>query len=110
MPNNLNESTTRLRVYIDRKYISVGNIELVEISGNSIPLQIYRDTVNNGLYDSIALESRWDGEVVELKDSTKDMNKVMLEFECYGTDSQSIHIQGKTLVNRALDDGTYIFG
>lgn len=37
LPNNLEESTTRLRVYIDRKYISVGNIELVEISGNSIP-------------------------------------------------------------------------
>lgn len=37
MPNNLDESTTKLRVYIDRKYISVGNIDLVEISGNSIP-------------------------------------------------------------------------
>lgn len=38
LPNNLDESTTRLRVYIDRKYISIGNVELVEISGNSIPL------------------------------------------------------------------------
>lgn len=27
----------------------------------------------------------------------------MLEFECYGTDSQSIHIQGKTLINRAME-------
>lgn len=92
MPNNLDESTTRLRIYIDRKYVSIGNVELVEISGNSIPLQIYRDTVNNGLYDSIALESRWNGEVVELNEPEKDTNKVMLEFECYGTDSQSIHI------------------
>ena len=64
MPNNLDESTTRLRLYIDRKYISIGNVENVEISGNSIPLFIYRDTTNNGLYDSMALESRWDGEVV----------------------------------------------
>ena len=31
----------------------------------------------------------------------------MLEFECYGTDSQSIHIQGKTLINRQLDDNEY---
>lgn len=92
MPNNLDESTTKLRVYIDRKFISIGNIELVEISGNSIPLQIYRDSANNGLYDSIALESRWNGEVVELNEPDKDTNKVMLEFECYGTDSQSIHI------------------
>ena len=37
MPNNLDESTTRLRIYIDRKFVSVGNVELVEISGNSIP-------------------------------------------------------------------------
>lgn len=110
MPNNLNESTTRLRVYIDRKYISIGNVELVEISGNSIPLQIYRDVPNDGLYDSIALESRWDGEVNEINEPEKDINKVMLEFECYGTDSQSIHIQGKTLVNRALNDGKYAFG
>ena len=93
LPNNLDESTTRLRVYIDRKFISVGNVELVEISGNSIPLQIYRDSgANNGLYDSIALESRWNGEVVEINEPSKDINKVMLEFECYGTDSQSIHI------------------
>ena len=110
MPNNLNESTTRLRVYIDRKYVSIGNVELVEISGNSIPLQIYRDVPNDGLYDSIALESRWDGEVNEINEPEKDINKVMLEFECYGTDSQSIHIQGKTLVNRALDDKKYKFG
>ena len=110
LPNNLTDSTTRLRVYIDRKYISVGNVELVEISGNSIPLQIYRDVPNNGLYDSIALESRWNGEVVEINDPGKDINKVMLEFECYGTDSQSIHIQGKTLVNSALDDKKYRFG
>ena len=110
MPNNLNESTTRLRVYIDRKYVSIGNVELVEISGNSIPLQIYRDIPNDGLYDSIALESRWDGEVNEINEPEKDINKVMLEFECYGTDSQSIHIQGKTLVNRALNDGKYAFG
>jgi hypothetical protein len=110
MANNLDESTTRLRVYIDRKYISVGNVELVQISGNSIPLEIYRDTVNDGLYDSIALESRWDGEVVELNDPAKDINKVMLEFECYGTDSQSIHISGKTLINHALDDKRYKFG
>lgn len=110
LPNNLNESTTKLRIYIDRKFISMGNVELVEISGNSIPLQIYRDTPNNGLYDSIALESRWDGVVNWIKEPEKDINKVMLEFECYGTDSQSIHIQGKTIVNRALDDKTYIFG
>lgn len=109
LPNNLDESTTKLRVYIDRKYISVGNIELVEISGNSIPLQIYRDVPNNGLYDSIALESRWDGALTELIDPDKDINKVMLEFEVYGTDSQSIHIQGKTLINRALDDKKYKF-
>jgi hypothetical protein len=57
-----------LRVYIDRKYISVGNVELVEISGNSIPTQIYRDGANDGLYDSIALESRWNGEVVDVLD------------------------------------------
>ena len=92
LPNNLDESTTRLRVFIDRKYISVGNIELVEISGNSVPLQIYRDVPNDGLYDSIALESRWNGEVVEYINPEKDINKVMLEFEVYGTDSQSIHI------------------
>ena len=111
MPNNLDESTTKLRVYIDRKYISVGNVELVEISGNSIPLQIYRDSEsNNGLYDSIALESRWDGEVNEINEPSKDINKVMLEFECYGTDSQSIHISGKTLINRVLDDRKYRFG
>jgi uncharacterized repeat protein (TIGR02543 family) len=42
-----------------------------------------------------------------LNEPSKDINKVMLEFECYGTDSQSIHIQGKTLINRALDDGEY---
>lgn len=110
MPNNLDESTTRLRIYIDRKFVSVGNVELVEISGNSIPTQIYRDIVNGGLYDSIALESRWDGEVVVINEPSKDINKVMLEFECYGTDSQSIHISGKTLVNHALDDGKYKFG
>lgn len=110
MPNNLDESTTRLRVYIDRKYISVGNVELVEISGNSIPTQIYRDSANNGLYDSIALESRWTGDFEELNEPKNDINKVMLEFECYGTDSQSIHIKGKTLINHVLDDGKYKFG
>ena len=83
---------------------------MVEISGNSIPLQIYRDTPNDGLYDSIALESRWDGELVEIKDQAKDINKVMLQFECYGTDSQSIHISGKTLVHHSLDDRRYKFG
>ena len=103
LPNNLDESTTKLRVYIDKKYISVGTVELVEICGNSIPTQIYRDTPNNGLYDSIALESRWNGEVVQIDEPSKDINKVMLEFECYGTDSQSIHIQGKTLINRAME-------
>ena len=87
MPNNLDESTTRLRIYIDRKYISVGNVELVEISGNSIPTQIYRDSANDGLYDSIALESRWTGDFEELNEPKNDINKVMLEFECYGTDS-----------------------
>jgi uncharacterized repeat protein (TIGR02543 family) len=107
MPNNLDDSTTRLRVFIDKKYISIGTVELVEISGNSIPTQIYRDVPNNGLYDSIALESRWNGEVVQINEPSKDINKVMLEFECYGTDSQSIHIQGKTLVNRALDENKY---
>lgn len=93
LPNNLDESTTRLRIYVDRKYISIGNVQLVEISGNSIPTQIYRDpAANNGLYDSIALESRWDGQMVELNEPDRDINKVMFEFECYGTDSQSIHI------------------
>jgi hypothetical protein len=110
LPYNLDESTTRLRVYIDKKYISIGNVELVEISGNSIPTQIYRDVYNNGLYDSIALESKWDGEVVHIDEPSRDINKVMLEFECYGTDSQSIHIQGKTLINQALDDRKYQFG
>ena len=83
---------------------------MVELSGNSIPLQIYRDKPNDGLYDSIALESRWDGELVEIKDQAKDINKVMLQFECYGTDSQSIHISGKTLVHHSLDDRRYKFG
>ena len=110
LPNNLDESTTRLRVYMDRKFISIGNVELVEISGNSIPLQIYRDSANDGLYDSIALESRWNGEVVELNEPEKDIHKVMLEFECYGTDSQSIHVQGKTLIHHSLDDRRYRFG
>ena len=82
-------------------------MELVEISGNSIPTQIYRDVPNNGLYDSIALESRWNGEVVQIDEPSKDINKVMLEFECYGTDSQSIHVQGKTLINRALNTTKY---
>lgn len=107
MANNLDESTTRLQVFIDKKYISIGTVELVEISGNSIPTQIYRDVPNNGLYDSIALESRWNGEVVQMDEPSKDINKVMLEFECYGTDSQSIHVQGKTLVNRALNEIEY---
>lgn len=111
MPNNLDESTTKLRIYIDRKFISVGNVELVEISGNSIPQGIYRDeAANNGLYDSIALESRWNGLVEDVSQPEKDINKIMLEFECYGTDSQSIHIQGKTLVNAYLDDSKYKFG
>ena len=110
MANNLDESTTKLRIYIDKKYISIGNVELVEISGNSIPLQMYRDIPNNGLYDSIALESRWNGELIEINEPEKDINKVMLEFECYGTDSQSIHIQGKTLINYTLDDRKYEFG
>ena len=109
MPNNLDESTTKLRIYIDRKFISVGNVELVEINGNTIPLQIYRDKVNAGLYDSIALESRWNGKVEEILEPDKDINKVMLEFECYGTDSQSIHISGKSLVNKYLDDAKYKF-
>lgn len=107
MSNNLDESTTRLQVFIDKKYISIGTIDLVEISGNSIPTQIYRDVPNNGLYDSIALESKWNGEVVQIDEPSKDINKVMLEFECYGTDSQSIHIQGKTLINRALNESEY---
>ena len=107
LPNNLDESTTRLKVFIDRKYVSIGNIELVEICGNSIPLQIYRDSFNDGLYDSIALESRWNGEVEEIVQPEKDINKVALEFECYGTDSQSIHIQGKTLIHHSLDDSRY---
>lgn len=109
LANNLDESTTRLRVFIDRKYISIGNVEMVEISGNSIPLQIYRDTVNNGFYDSIALESRWNGELVEFNQPEKDINKVMLEFEAYGTDSQSIHISGKTLVHETMNDAKYEF-
>ena len=76
---------------------------MVEISGNSIPLSIYRDsTANDGFYDSIALESRWNGKVEEINEPTRDLNKVMLEFEAYGTDSQSIHISGRTLVNRNL--------
>lgn len=107
MANNLDESTTRLQVFMDKKYLSIGTVELVEISGNSIPTQIYRDVPNNGLYDSIALESIWNGEVVQLNDPSKDINKVMLEFECYGTDSQSIHIQGNTLINRALNEAEY---
>jgi hypothetical protein len=107
MSNNLDESTTRLQLFIDKKYISIGTVELVEISGNSIPTQIYRDVPNNGLYDSIALESRWTGEVTQIDEPSKDINKVMLEFECYGTDSQSIHIQGKTLVNQALNTTKY---
>ena len=107
MANNLDESTTRLQVFIDKKYISIGTVDLVEISGNSIPTQIYRDVPNNGLYDSIALESRWNGKVEQIDEPSKDINKVMLEFECYGTDSQSIHIQGKTLVNRALNESEY---
>ena len=110
LPNNLDESTTKLRIYIDRKFISVGNVELVEISGNSIPLQIYRgEQENYGLYDSIALEGRWNGEVEEILEPSKDINKVMLEFEVYGTDSQSIHITGKTLINSFLDDNKYKF-
>ena len=107
MANNLDESTTRLQVFMDKKYLSIGTIDSVEISGNSIPTQIYRDVPNNGLYDSIALESMWNGEVVQLNEPEKDINKVMLEFECYGTDSQSIHIQGKTFINRQLDDNEY---
>ena len=107
MANNLDESTTRLQVFMDKKYLSIGTVDLVEISGNSIPTQIYRDVPNNGLYDSIALESMWNGEVVQLNEPEKDINKVMLEFECYGTDSQSIHIQGKTFINRQLDDNEY---
>ena len=73
-------------------------------------VDIYRDTVNDGFYDSIALASRWNGEVNELSEPTKDINKVMLEFECYGTDSQSIHISGKTLINHVLDEKRYKFG
>ena len=110
LPNNLDESTTRLKVFIDRKYVSVGNIELVEICGNTIPTLIYRDAAaNDGLYDSIALESRWNGEVEEIVQPEKDINKVALEFECYGTDGQSIHIRGKTLIHHVLDDSRYDF-
>ena len=35
MSNNLDESTTRLQLFIDKKYISIGTVELVEISGNT---------------------------------------------------------------------------
>ena len=109
LSNNLDESTTRLQVFVDRKYISIGTVDMVEISGNSIPLQIYRDSANDGLYDSIALESRWNGELVEFNEPEKDINKVMLEFEVYGTDSQSIHISGKTLVHEEMNDSKYDF-
>jgi hypothetical protein len=47
---------------------------------------------------------------VEINEPEKDIHKVMLEFECYGTDSQSIHVQGKTLIHHALDDRRYRFG
>lgn len=108
LPNNLTESTTLLRLYVDRKFIGIGSVDLVEICGNSLPMWMYRDSgANSGLYDSIALESRWTGEVEEIVEPSKDVNKLMLEFECYGTDSQSIHLSGKTLVNPYLDDSKY---
>lgn len=95
------DNCTHIELLLDAADFTVSELLGAEIHGNSLPLKIYRDnidqhfdTTSSRLYQSFVLPS-----VVEDAESLSD-GSYKFKFACFGTDAQAIKITFNDYVNR----------
>lgn len=105
--NFIPETATKLRVLLNNYHFNITNISNIQINGNSLPLQIYKDSVycqpdRKDLFDTViqpslvkTLPTIKTENVNNINDLINTNGEIVLEFLCYGTDSQSIRILGE---------------
>jgi hypothetical protein len=105
--NFIPETATKLRVLLNNYHFNITNISNIQINGNSLPLQIYKDSVycqpdRENLFDTViqpslvkTLPTIKTENVNNIKDLINTNGEIVLEFLCYGTDAQSIRILGE---------------
>jgi hypothetical protein len=105
--NFIPETATKLRVLLNNYHFNITNISTIQINGNSLPLQIYKDSVycqpdRENLFDTViqpslvkTLPTIKTENVNNIKDLINTNGEIVLEFLCYGTDAQSIRILGE---------------
>ena len=89
-----NGQQTDLRLYINPNRFHIDSVTDVNICGSSLPMHVYREeTANDGLFDGVQMQSVWNHHVNTVTDS-HGVTYIMLEFQIWGSDEQSIHLSG----------------
>lgn len=106
--NALDSSCTTLRVYLYNSHFRIKTILAAQCFGNSLPLKIYKDNVNEdddwkGFFDTVIQPSALrtlpmtSGKGVNNAEvCTDDLGRIYLDFSIYGTDAQAIRIIAET--------------
>lgn len=102
--NSLPDCCTQLRVYLYNSHFRIKTILAAQCVGNSLPLKIYKDNVNEddswkGFFDTVVqpsalrtLPKTSDKDVNNVRVCTDDLDRIYLDFSIYGTDAQAIRI------------------
>lgn len=105
--NNISDKATKLKIILNNNHFGFINISSIQINGNSLPLKIYKDAVycqegRENLFDTVIQPSIIESLPVINSQGINNVNKfisieneLVLNFLCYGTDSQSIKILGE---------------
>lgn len=105
--NIISEKATKLRVVLNNNHFGFTNISHIQINGNSLPLKIYKDNIycqegRENLFDTVIQPSIVESLPIITSQTINNVNKfinteneLVLNFLCYGTDSQSIKILGE---------------
>lgn len=97
----ISANCTHIDLALDKAEYSIDELLEVSIHGNSLPLKIYRDNidqhydnVSSRLYQSLVLPS-----VLEATDFNSQDGYYHFQFACFGTDAQAIKIAFNDRVN-----------
>lgn len=106
-PNQKGVYTT-MKLAVSKDVFSVDQLIDVQACGNSLPLKIYRETIedNGGGYDNFAAAQYFNSYIAPttlLSTAVNDDNYIF-EFACFGADEQVIRLQFIDQVNRFDSD------
>jgi len=109
-PNN---SYTRLSLSLDKSAFSIDALVDVQACGNSLPLGIYKETVQNNGSDTDYQAAQYFNSYIAptvLVEQKQDESRYGFDFACFGTDEQSIRLQFMDSLNKyGADYCTLVF-